>query len=104
MRGGAKGNASPTAIGFAFEKNLSNNASRKFAKYLYLTSKYRYVKFVNLPIGSLRIFGQSYDSFIQICSDQTIEKAHTNYIINKLTTIIIRTTFPYSLCAIKTLD
>ena len=62
-----------------------------------LTSKYRHVEFVNLSIGSLGIFGQSCDSFIQMCSDLTIDKAHTNYIITKLSTIIIRTTY-YIFC------
>ena len=80
-----------------FETNLDNNARRKFTKYRYLlndlTSKYRHVKFVNLSIGSLGIFGQSCDSFIQMCSDLTIYKARINYIINKLTTIIIHTTY-----------
>ena len=54
---------------------------------------YYHVKFFNLSIGSLGIFGQSCDSFIQMCSDLTIDKAHTNCIITKLTTIIIRTIY-----------
>ena len=73
----------------------------KFSKYRYLlndlTSKYRHVRFVSLSIGSLEIFRQSCDSFIQMCSDLTIDKAHTNYIITKLSTIIIRTTY-YIFC------
>ena len=88
-------------LSVGFETNLDNNADRKFSKYRYLlndlTSKYRHVEFVNLSIGSLGIFGQSCDSFIQMCSDLTIEKAHTNYIITKLSTIIIRTTY-YIFC------
>ena len=88
-------------LSVGFETNLDNNTSREFTKYRHLlndlTSKYRQVKFVNLSIGSLGICGQSCDSFIQMCSDVTIDKAHTNYIITKLTTIIIRTTH-YILC------
>ena len=88
-------------LSVGFETNLDNNADRKFSKYRYLlndlTSKYRHVEFVNLSIGSLGIFGQSCDSFIQMCSDQTIDKAHTNYIITELSTIIIRTTY-YIFC------
>ena len=88
-------------LSVGFETNLDNNASRKFSKYRYLlndlTSKYRHVKFVNLSIGSLGIFGQSSDSFIQMCSDLTIDKAHANYIITKLTTIIICATY-YIFC------
>ena len=88
-------------LSVGFEINLDNNADRKFSKYRYLlndlTSKYRHVKFVNLSIGSFGIFGQSCDSFIQMCSDLTIDKAHTNCIISKLSTIIIRTTY-YIFC------
>ena len=84
-----------------FETNLDDSVSRKFAKYRCLlndlTSKYRLVKFVNLSIGSLGNFGQSCDSFIQICSDLTIDEAHTNYIITKLSILIIRTTY-YIFC------
>ena len=75
-------------LSVGFETNLDNNVDRKFSKYRYLlndlTSKYRHVKLVNLSIGSLGIFGQSSDSFIQMFSDLTIDKAHTNYIIAKL--------------------
>ena len=84
-------------LSVGFETNLDYNASRQYAKYRYLrndlTSKYRHVKFANLSIGSIGIFGQSCDSFIQICSDLTIDEAYTNYIITKLTAIIIRTTY-----------
>ena len=82
-------------LSVGFETNLDNNVDRKFSKYRYLlndlTSKYRHVKLVNLSIGSLGIFGQSSDSFIQMCSDLAIDKAHIRYIITKLTTIIIHT-------------
>ena len=70
------------------ETNLSNNASRKFEKYRYLLhdleSNYRHVKFVNLSISSLGIFGQSCNSFIQMCTDLSINTGHTRYIITKL--------------------
>ena len=60
-------------LSVGFEASLDNNANRKFTKYLYflndLTSNYRHVKFANLSIGSLGIFGQSSDSFIIIHSD-----------------------------------
>ena len=77
-----------------FEKNLKNNASRKFEKYRSLLhdlkSKYRFVKFGHFSISSLGIFGQSCDSFTQRCTDQSINTGHTNYIITKLTSMIIR--------------
>ena len=88
-------------LSVGFETNLDNNVDRKFTKYLYLLndlkSKYRHIEFMNLSIGSLGIFGQSSDSFIQMCSDLAIDKAHTNYIFTKSSTIIIRTTY-YIFC------
>ena len=84
-----------------FETNIENNATRKSEKYRKiaqdLSFNYRNVKFVNLSISSLGIFGKSCDSFIQMCKDLNIEKKHLNYIIIKLTTIIIRTTY-YIFC------
>ena len=88
-------------LSVGFETNLNNNASRKFEKYRHLLhdleSKYRHVKFVNLSISSLGIFGQSCNSFIQMCTDLSINTGHTKYIITKLTSIIIRTTY-YIFC------
>ena len=88
-------------LSVGFETNLKNNANRKFNKYRYLlndlSSKYRQVKFLNLSISSLGIFGQSCDSFIQMCNDLTTNTGHTNFIFTKLTSIIIRTTY-YIFC------
>ena len=57
-------------LSVGFEINLSNNTSRKFGEYRYLLhdleSEYRHVKFDNLSISSLGIFGQSCNSFFQI--------------------------------------
>ena len=88
-------------LSVGFETNLKNNANRKFTKYRYLLNdlslKYRQVKFMNLSISSLGIFGQSCDSFIQMRNDLTTNTGHTNFIITKLTSIIIRTTY-YIFC------
>ena len=85
--------------GFCYAQNQVCYAVYHEYRYLLndLTSKYHHIKFANLSIGSLGIFGQSCDSLIQMCSDLTIDKAHTNYIITKLSTIIIRTTY-YIFC------
>ena len=88
-------------LSVGFETNLNNNASRKFEKYRYLLhdlkSKYRLFKFVNLSISSLGIFGQSCNSFVEICADLSINTGHTNYLKTKVTKIIIRTTY-YIFC------
>ena len=80
----------------SFEANLNNNSSRKFEKYRYLLhdleSKYRHFKFVNLSICSFGTFEHFCNSFIQMCMDLSIYTGHANYIITKLTSIIICTT------------
>ena len=87
------------SVGFGI--SLNNNARRKFEKYRYLLpdlkSKNRQVKFVNLSTSSLGISRQSCNSFIQICTDLSVNTGQTNYIITKLTSIIIRTTY-YIFC------
>ena len=82
-----------------FETTLNNNASRNFEKYRYLLHdlKYRIVKFVNLSISSLGIFGQSCNSFIEMCTNLSINTGHTSYLLTKLTNIIVRTTY-YIFC------
>ena len=55
---------------------------------------YDRIKFVNPCISSLGIFGNSSDSFLQMCNDTGIDKHHLNF---KLSTIIIRTTY-YIFC------
>ena len=81
-------------LSVCFETNLSNNAIRKFEKYRYLLhdleSKYHHVKFVHMSISSIGIFRQSCNSFIQMCTDLSINTGHTTYIFTNLTSIIIR--------------
>ena len=84
-----------------FETNITTNADRKRNKYLQLThdlsSKYRNTKFINLSISSIGIFGKSCKSFIEMRNDLGIEKQHLNYILSKITAIIIRSTY-YIFC------
>ena len=79
-----------------FETNLNINASRKMLKYrpllVDLDNAYDRIEFVYLCISSLGIFGNSSDSFLQMCNDIGIDKHNLNFIVTKLSTIIIRTT------------
>ena len=74
-----------------------NNAHRKELKYRPLLSDlatdYKEIKFVNLCISCLGIFGTSSNSFLKMCNDSGIETHHLNFIISKLSTIVIRTTY-----------
>ena len=84
-----------------FETNLSTNASRKKLKYcpllVDLDKAYDRIEFVNLRISSLGIFGNASDSFLQMCNEIGIDKHHFNFIVTKLSTVIIRTTY-YLFC------
>ena len=82
-----------------FETNLNNNACRKEVKYrLLLTdlaNNYKQVKFINLSISCLGIFGNSSDSFLKLYI--SINNGDLNFIISKISTIIIRSTY-YMFC------
>ena len=62
-----------------------------------LRPKYKEVKFVNLSISCLSIFGNLCDSFIALCDEIKLDYKHCNYVIKKLSPIIIRTSY-YIFC------
>ena len=84
-----------------FETNLNNNTRRKELKYhsllTDLSSDYHTIEFVNLSMSCLGIFGQSSVSFLKICTELDFDNHHLNFIVSKLSTIIIRTTY-YIFC------
>ena len=84
-----------------FETNLNISASRKELKYrpllVDLDKAYDRIEFVKLCINSLGIFGNSSDSFLQMCNDIGIDNHNLNFIVTKLSTTIIRTTY-YIFC------
>ena len=84
-----------------FETNLANNARRKDLKYCSLvtdlSNDYNLIEFINFSISCLGIFGQSSESFLTMCAKLGFDNQHLNFIISKLSTIAIRTTF-YIFC------
>ena len=84
-------------LAVGFETNIDNNASRKYEKYRNLiqelSSNYHKVKFINISISSLGIFGNSCDACIQMYKDLDCEEKHLKYILKKLITVIIRITY-----------
>ena len=78
------------------ETNLYNNAHRKELKYrplhTDLAKDYNKIKFVNLCISCLAIFGNSSDSYLQMCNDRGIDNHDLRFTISKLSTITIRAT------------
>ena len=71
-----------------FETNLDNYAHRKELKYrpllTDLAEDYNKIEFVNLCISCLGIFGNSSDSFLQMCNERGIENHDLRFIISKL--------------------
>ena len=84
-----------------FETNLDINSHRKEEKYRPLLKDlncdYRQVQFFNLFMSCLGIFGQSSNSFLEMCKCIGIDQSHLNYILNKISSIIIHTTY-YIFC------
>ena len=48
-----------------------------------LNSQFSSVKFVNLSVSCLGIFGRSADSFIDMCKELEIDKSYLRFIIRK---------------------
>ena len=58
-----------------------------------LNCQFYLVKFVNLSVSCLGIFGRSADSFIDICKDSDINKDKFRFIIRKASNIIFQSTY-----------
>ena len=84
-----------------FETNLNSNAERKHEKYDQLTrdlsSDFHSVTFINLSLSALGILGKSLKTFIDMCKELEFNKQHTDFIVRKLSTTIIRSTY-YVFC------
>ena len=50
---------------------------------------YHDVKFVNISLSTMGIFGNSCEPFIHMCRELGFEKQHLNFIVRKLITITI---------------
>ena len=84
-----------------FESNLRTNAERKAQKYrdlvLQQSNKYANVKFINLSMNVLGIFDKGTSDFLDMLTDLQFDAATKSYILRKLTTIAIRTSY-YIFC------
>jgi hypothetical protein len=59
------------------------------------------VKFVNLSISSLGVFGKECSTFIEMLNDLGFQKQHQIYCIRRMTTIAIRATYYVCCCRNK---
>ena len=84
-----------------YKSNLGNNAERKKQKYWELTQQlkndYDKINFVNLSISALGMYDKSTTDFIDMMKTLKIDKRSTNYMIKKITSIAIRTSY-YIFC------
>ena len=86
-----------TKLTVGFATNIDKNAIRKYEKYRNLiqelSTNYHKVKFINISISSLGIFRNSCDAYFQMYKGLDFEEKHLKYILKKLITIIIHTTY-----------
>ena len=84
-----------------FETNLNNNANGKELKYRFLRADlakdYYKIKFANLSVSCLGIFGNFSEPYLRMCSETGVDNCHLKFIISKLSNIITRTTY-YIFC------
>ena len=80
-----------------FETNLNTNTRCKELKYrpllTDLANDYTQVKFINLTISCLGIFGNSSDSFLKLWMERGFSNSDLNFIISKISTTTIRSTY-----------
>ena len=80
-----------------FESNITINSDRKLAKYrpLFksLRTNYTSIKFVNLSMSALGIFGTSSDSLLQLLQDLHLDDNVQKNIVKKASNIAIRCSY-----------
>ena len=84
-----------------YESNLQVNANRKRQKYLDLINEqeadYDKVKFVNLSLSTLGVFGRSSENFDGMLSSLKCDAKYSKYIKKKIVNMCIRTSY-YIFC------
>ena len=80
-----------------YESNLQKNVQRKKAKYSQLISEqsepFEKVKFINISINSIEVFAKECLTFINMLNDIGFDKNNQKYLIKRMRTIAIRTTY-----------
>ena len=84
-----------------FETNLQVNSDRKHQKYLTLITDqenvYDSVKFVNVSVSSLGVFGESTNSLFDMLHDLKFDEQRVKYVKKKIIATCIRTSY-YIFC------
>ena len=88
-----------------FESNLESNARRKKTKYKHLINEqkhsYNNVKFINLSISALGVFGKECKSYLEMLDSLGFDDYHKRYFIRKIITFSIRSTYYVFCCQNK---
>ena len=88
-----------------FESNLESNAHRKKTKYKNLIKEqkkcYNDVKFINLSISALGVFGKECKSYLEMLDSLGFEDKHKRYFIRKIMALSIRSTYYVFCCRNK---
>ena len=88
-------------LAVGFESNVNANSLRKKRRYLELvdtfSQKYDAVKFVNVSMGTLGMFGTSCDTLFSMLNEIGSTQNQKDYVLKSMTNITIRCTY-YILC------
>ena len=80
-------------LSVGFETNLEKNRNAKKLRYNTLIQRlkttYRKVKFINLSLGAIGVYSKSKDTFSDLLSDLEVDKAHSSYVLEKISNVII---------------
>ena len=88
-------------VGFETNLKINSKLNRKLKKYLPLISdqenNFDKVKFVNVSISLLGVFGQSMNTFIDMLKDLKFDEQHVRYVKKKIISTCIRASY-YIFC------
>ena len=84
-------------LSVGFETNLEKNRNAKNLRYNTLIQRlkrtYRKVKFINLSLGAIGFYSKSQDTFSNLFSDLEVDKAHSRYVLSKISNVCIKTMY-----------
>ena len=88
-------------LSVGFETNQEKNGIAKNLRYntliLRLKTTYRKVKFINFSLGAIGFYSKSQDTFSDLLSDLEVDKAHSSYVLSKISNVCIRKAY-YLFC------
>ena len=88
-------------LSVGFETNLEKNRNAKNLRYNTLIQRlkttYRKVKFINLSLGAIGVYSKAQHTLSDLLSDLEVDKAHSSYLVSKISNVCIRITY-YLFC------